>query len=312
MSLDFALSTRWNAFRHDDGESLLTEIVEEVGLTRVELGYDLTINQVPGVIKLLQEGVVTCDSVHNYCPVPMGAPMGHPELFLLASTDTRNRESAIKHTTSTIEFAVKVGARVVVCHAGNVDMKRITGKLLDLAMADKQYSPKYERLKTKLLLTREKKVPRHLDHLSRSLEQLLPVLEDAGVALGLENLPTWEAIPTEIEMQTLAERFNSPFLRYWHDFGHAQIRHNLGLISHANWLERLNSRVAGFHIHDVKAPGHDHLLPPHGDMDFSQFSGLVPPDAVKVFEPGPGIPAEVLKEGIRIVSEAWQQPVDSE
>lgn len=311
MATEFALSTRWNAYRHDDGESLLSEIVEQIGLNHVELGYDLTLNLVPGVQKLIDEGAVSVNSVHNYCPVPIGAPMGHPELFLLASQDKRNRESAIKHTTNTIEFAARVGAHVVVCHAGNVDMKRFTNKLINLAMDDKQYTPKYEKLKMRLLLTREKKVVRHLDHLSRSVEQLLPILEDAKVALAFENLPSWEAIPTETEMQMLAARFNSPWIRYWHDFGHAQIRHNLGLISHASWLQKLQSQVAGFHIHDVKAPAHDHIVPPHGNMDFTQFSDLIPHDAVKVFEPSPGVPADILREGVRFVKEAWETPSTS-
>jgi sugar phosphate isomerase/epimerase len=207
-----------------------------------------------------------------------------------------------------VEFAMRVGARVVVCHAGNVDMKRMTRTLVELATDDKQYTPKYEKTKMRLLLAREKKVTKHLDYLSHSLEQLLPVMEDAGIALALENLPTWEAIPTELEMQALATRFDSPSLRYWHDFGHAQIRHNLGLISHADWLRKLQPHVAGFHIHDVKAPGHDHLVPPYGDMDFTQFAELIPQDAVKVFEPAPGVPPDILREGIRFVKETWESP----
>ena len=90
--MSFALTTRWNAGRHTDGEALIEEILG-MGFRHVELGYDLRRDLVPGVMKMVEKGAVKVDSVHNYCPVPMGAPYGHPELFTLADRDaTVNRK----------------------------------------------------------------------------------------------------------------------------------------------------------------------------------------------------------------------------
>ena len=80
-----ALSTRWNAGRHTTGEKLVEEILQ-CGFTRLELGYDLTIDLVPGVRDMVRTRAITVDSVHNFCPVPVGAPGGSPELFSMAST----------------------------------------------------------------------------------------------------------------------------------------------------------------------------------------------------------------------------------
>jgi len=306
--MQFALSTRWNAGRHSDGEPLLEEIVEQTGLTHVELGYDLTLDLVPGVQSVIESGAVTVDSVHNYCPVPIGAPQGHPELFVLASHDARIRESAIQHTQKTIAFAAEIGAKAVVCHAGNVDMKRRTHTLIKLCYDDRQYGVKYEKIKTRMLLDRDKKVGKHIDHLCNSVDELIPTLEDAGVALAFENLPSWESIPTEAEMETLARRYDSPCLRYWHDFGHGQVRHTLGLVSHLRWVEKLQPWLVGCHIHDVNPPAYDHLMPPEGAIDFAPFAPLVPEDALRVFEPAPHTPGQVLREGIETVRQAWSPP----
>jgi sugar phosphate isomerase/epimerase len=308
MRTEYAISTHWNAFRHRSGEEMIEEIVRDLDLHHVELGYDLRVDLVPGVKRMVAEGAVQVNSLHNFCPVPIGAPQGHPELFVMGSLNRRVRQAALMHTTKTIRFAEELGAKVVVCHAGNVEMRRLTGKLIALCVDGKQFSPPYERIKEKLLVRREKKARAYLDHLCTSIEALLPVLDASGIALAFENLPTWESIPTETEMNTIARRFDSPRLRYWHDFGHGQIRHNLGLSAHFQCLEKLVPWLAGFHIHDTNPPAHDHLMPPEGSIDFNAFSPLIPDQALKVFEPAPGMPAEVVRQGINAIRNAWETP----
>ena len=105
----FGLTTRWNAGRHTSGEALIEEILG-LGFDHVELGYDLRIDLVPGVQKMVRDGTVKVNSVHNFCPVPVGAPRGHPELFTLASGDPKIREGAVHHTAKTIRYAATVGA----------------------------------------------------------------------------------------------------------------------------------------------------------------------------------------------------------
>ncbi|NCC49589.1 MAG: sugar phosphate isomerase/epimerase [Spartobacteria bacterium] len=282
--MHFALTTRWNAGRHSSGEAIIEEILD-LGFDRVELGYDLRIDLVPGVQAMVRNGCITVDTVHNFCPVPVGAPRGHPEIYTLSDPDRRTRASAVEHTGRTIRFAAEIGAKAVVLHAGNVDMPRMTDRLVALYQEGKLYTPAYERTKLKLQMKREKKVRKQLPHLYASLEQLLPVLEECRVRLGIENLPTWEAIPTEVEIEQLLKHFNSDYLGYWHDIGHAQVRENLGMINHERWLERLQPWLVGMHIHDVQPPVFDHLMPPNGKVDFDRLKRFAQLDIFRVFEP---------------------------
>jgi len=300
----WSISTRWNTYRHTSGKSLIEENLE-LGFDHVELGYDLTPDLAPGVISLVNEGAVTVDSVHAPCPVPVGAPFGHPELLPITSSDARTREGGIQALIRTIGFASEIGARRIVLHAGSVEMKMLTRKLVGLCEAGKQFTPRYERIKLKLHMQREKKVRKHLDNLYGALERLLPILQDASVTLALENLPSWEAVPNEAEMGTILQRFDSAWLRYWHDIGHGQVRQNLGFIAHRHWLTTLSPWLTGMHIHDVQPPAKDHLMPPNGEINFTQFGEFVKPGIPLVLEPAPGTPPRALLDARRFLDQVW-------
>ena len=300
----FAVSTHWNASRHSSGETMIAEILD-LGFKHVELGYDLRLDLVPGVKKMVDEKAVTVLSLHNYCPVPIGAPRGHPELFTLASNDPRDRQSAIQHTEKTIRFAAEVGAKFVVTHAGNVEMDPISRELFDLAVTGQQFSPLYEKLRLRMQEQRDKKVAKQLVHLEKGIDALLPVLEETGVRLCFENLPTWESIPTELELEKILKTRNSPRLGYWHDIGHGQIRQNMGFVNAERWLERLQPWLAGMHVHDVAPPATDHVMPPLGHIDFPRFQRFGALDIVRVIEPSQRTPKEELAGALKFLTECW-------
>ncbi len=304
--MEFSLTTHWNANRHTAGEALIEEILD-LGFHRVELGYDLRMDLVPGVQKMVAEGAVRVDSLHNYCPVPVGAPKGHPELFTFTSLDARTRESAVHHTTKTIRFAAEVGAKVVIAHAGSVDMKRLSWDLHALIEKGQQFSPLYEKTKLKLQILREKKAQKHLENLSRCIELLIPVLDETHVTLAIENLPTWEAVPTELEMETLCRQYGPKHVRYWHDMGHAQIRQNLGFINLERWLDRLSPFLAGMHIHDVAQSVADHVMPPAGNTDFSRMKRFAMMDILRVIEPAPNEPPEQIVAAVKFLRQTWDE-----
>ncbi len=306
--MKFALTTRWNAGRHTTGEAMIEEILG-MGFDRVELGYDTRVDLVPGIQHMVRSGAVAVDSVHNFCPVPMGAFRGHPEIFTLASKDQRTRELAVHHTIHTIRFAAEIGARVVVTHCGNVDMSRMTEDLVALAEAGEQFSLRFEKIKMKLQMKREKKAQKQLQFLYEGLEQIVPVLQETRVSLGMENLPTWEAFPTEHEVEQIIRHFDSPWLRYWHDMGHGQIRENLGFINQERWLERLEPVVAGMHIHDVAPPGYDHLMPPRGKIDFSRYRRFGTLPILRVIEPRPQTSREDILEARQHLDAVWGSTV---
>lgn len=302
--IPLSISTRWNAGRHASGEAMLEEILG-LGLGIAELGYDLRAELIPGVKSMLASGAIRIDSVHNFCPVPIGAPRPHPELYTPASSDRREREYAVVHISRTLRFAAEVGARVVVCHSGNVDMPKFSFDLVRMASRGEQFGEPYETLKLKAQIIRDKKAPKQIDYLSESLEKLLPVVAETGVHLALENLPTWEAIPSELEAEKLMKRFHGSGIRLWWDIGHAQIRENLGFINASRWLRRLAPHLAGMHVHDVAPPGQDHIMPPRGKVDFPALAEFARTDMVRVLEPAPDTEAAHIVRAIEYLRETW-------
>ncbi len=302
--IPLSLSTRWNASRHQSGERLIEEILG-LGLGLVELGYDLRAELIPGVKAMVAAGAVRVDSVHNFCPVPVGAPRPHPELYTPGSTDRQEREFAVIHISRTLRFAAEVGAKVVVCHSGNVDMPKFTFDLLRLAGRGEQFGEPYENLKLKAQITRDKKAPRQIEYLTESLGKLALVVKETGVQLALENLPTWEALPSELEAEQLMKRFHADGIRLWWDIGHAQVRENLGFINASRWLRRLAPFLAGMHIHDVEPPGQDHLMPPRGKVDFPALADVAKMDMVRVLEPAPDTEADQIVRAVAYLRESW-------
>jgi len=302
--IPLAISTRWNAGHHSDGQAMIEEVLA-LGLDRAELGYDLRAELIPGVKAMIDSGAIRIDSVHNFCPVPVGAPRPHPELYTPASPDRREREYAVRHISKTLRFAAEVGATVAVVHSGNVDMPHYTFDLLRMASHGQQFSEAYEALKFKCQIARDKRADRQIDYLTDSLQALVPIIEETGVQIALENLPTWEAIPTELEGEKLMKQFHSRGIRLWWDMGHAQIRENLGFINSSRWLRRLLPWIAGMHIHDVAPPGQDHIMPPRGKLDFKALSDVAEMDMVRVLEPAPGTKTEEIVRGIEYLREIW-------
>ena len=299
----FSLTTRWNARRHETGEAMLEEILD-LGFDHVELGFDLTPNLVSGVRSMVAAGRVKVDSLHAYCPLPP-VPFPSPEPFTLSASDPNIRANALHYLENTIRFAAEIGARVVVVHAGNVEMKMFSPQLVELTAAGRQYDEDYEKIRMQLIVAREKAVTAQLPHLYAGIERLMPLLEETQRTLAFEILPTWESIPTEVEMERLLSHYNSPRLRCWLDMGHGQIRENIGLISHARWAKRLRPWLAGMHIHDVRPPATDHLMPPAGATKFELFKEVAQDDIIRVLEPSPSVAAEDIAAGLKIIQTAW-------
>lgn len=305
-----ALSTNWNAQRHEQGEALVDEIVS-IGFDALELGYHTRDTLVAGILKRVNAGAISVESIHAYCPVPLAAPHGYPELYLLASLDEDERVMASILIGKTLTFAESMGAKAVVLHAGRVFLKSFfsdvnTAILIDAAMDDGGVEgARYQNLLAKALRRRAHRVRKYYDGFSLSLEALLPRFEKAGIALCLENLPSIEAFPNEREMVMLKQRFNTPALAYWHDLGHGQVRENLGWISHLESARALLPFTRGVHIHDAVPLDTDHLPPGEGAIDFGDFSFYVADNIIKVFEPSSQVSREALEVSVRYIRQRW-------
>lgn len=306
----FALSTNWNAQRHKTGEALIDEILA-LGFRAVELGYHTTDELAAGIFRRVEAGAVAVDSVHAFCPVPIGAPHGYPELHLLASRDEDERAMAAILIGRTLTFAQSMGAKAVVLHAGRVFLNSFfgdlgTGRLFDVLEREESVdAPAYRRVLAQALRRRKTRVRKYFDGFCLSLDALLPKFEKAGVALCLENLPSIEAFPDEQEMLMLKQRFATPSLAYWHDMGHGQVRENMGWIRHADAARLLAPFARGVHIHDARPIIEDHLIPGKGMIDFDAFAFFGADEVIKVFEPQPDAKGQDLADALRFVQAAW-------
>lgn len=300
----YSLSTCWNSHRHTNGRALLREI-RDLGFAYAELSHGTRLGLVPGILEAVQLGEIKITSVHNFCPLPIGVSHSAPNLYKPSDPRPRHRELAEKHTRKTLEFATKVGAQVVVLHLGGIEMADYMDHLETLVKNGHHRRASYERLCQRVHRRREALKGPYLQNVLEFLKKILPEVESRGLRLGVENREALEEIPLDGDFHALFKEFPSPALAYWHDTGHAQIKENLGFLHHASHLESQASRLAGFHIHDVKPPGNDHCAPGTGCIDYAALRHVVQPHHLKVLELAPGLPEEEVLAGWQHIRALW-------
>jgi len=300
----YSLSTCWNSHRHTDGRAMLREI-RDLGFEYAELSHGTRISLMPGIVDAVAAGEIKISTLHNFCPLPMGVTGSAPNLYKFSAERDRERESAIKHTLKTLDFAVRVKAPVVVTHSGSIEMKDYTDKLLNMVGAGEKGTPKYQKLVDEFVKKRDAAKKAYFQRTIDTLKKILPEVEKRGLKLGIENRQALEELPIESDYAEMFLTLNSPAAAYWHDTGHAQIKENLGFIQHKAHLESLQSHLAGFHIHDVHFPGDDHRQPGTGIINFAALKHLVKPTHIKVFEFSPKLTVEEVKAGVAHIKSLW-------
>ena len=278
--MKFSLSTNWCNRRIESGEEI-ADLAMELGFEELELGFHTTLLQVKGFKARLDRMPV--GSVHAFCPVPISAPQGYPELYQLADFDEEMRALARIHVKKNVEFAASMGADALVLHAGRVmcrgflhrwDMKR-----------------------------RVKRGHKLVDIFRRELDQLVPILEKNKVTLGLENLPYLEGFPAEWELKDLVGDWVKP----WFDTGHDFVRRVNRWPSDASTLiPNPQSPIPplGLHISDSMS-GDDHLSPGEGRVDFAGLKPLAQQARHLVFEPNAGVSESDLRKGLAHIRALW-------
>jgi sugar phosphate isomerase/epimerase len=279
--------------------------VRELGFDYAELSHGTRISLMPGILDAVNAGEIKISTLHNFCPLPMGVNHSAPNLFQFTAESDRERESAVKHTLKTLEFAARVKAPLVVLHLGSVEMKDYSGKLKEMLERGEKGSSKYEKLVAELGEKREAKKGKFVERLYASLRKIIPEAEARGIKLGCENREALEELPIEDDFALLFRELSSSVMTYWHDTGHAQIKENLGFIQHAQHLQTYSERLSGFHIHDVQPPARDHCAPGSGSVNFAALKPMVKPQHLKVFEFSPAMPVEVLRQGVAHVKGLW-------
>ncbi len=279
--------------------------IRDLGFDHAELSHGTRISLLPGVIDAVEAGEIKISSLHNFCPLPIGVNNSAPNIYRLSAEKPAERESAYRYTRKTVEMAARLKAPLVVIHYGSMDMKDYTEKLLDLVGRGGKNSPKYEKLCDEVVRKREAIKEPYIERANELLKRVLPLAEELGVKLGIENREGLEELPLEPDYDQLFRDLASPAIVYWHDVGHAQIKENLGFIHHAMHLESRRERLYGFHIHDVQFPGRDHSAPGTGMVDFAALKPMVQPGHLKVFEFSPSLTVDQVKSGIAHVKNIW-------
>ena len=283
----------------------MLEEIREMGFQYAELSHGIRISLLPGIFDAVEAGVVKISTLHNFCPLPIGVNHAAPNIFKFTSEDRRERENAWRHSLKTIETAERVGARLVVLHMGEIDMKEYTDRLIDMVGEGQKESGKFEKLCMEVMEKRESRKERYVDLANEMLKRLEEEARKRGLMLGIENREALEEIPLETDFMFFFRDFPGGTVRYWHDTGHAQIKQNLGFIDHFMHLENMAEHLAGFHLHDVQFPGRDHCPPGTGEIDFAALKPLVRPEHIKVFEMSPGLSAEEVREGVAHLKAIW-------
>jgi sugar phosphate isomerase/epimerase len=262
-SMQLAFSTCWNSPRHTRGDEMLNEIFR-LGFDCVELSHGIRLSLWEGIEHFLADYPMTVTSLHNFCPLPIEILHPAPDCYQCTAAGADERARALRHTLQTIDHAHKLGVKRVVMHLGSVQMPDYTQQLSRRIASGRYLDRRYVAIKLKAIRKRES-----VTVYQRVIEWLQPVLahaKAADVKLGIENRIGIETFPSEREFRRLFTDITDGSIGYWHDFGHAQIRHNFTFIDHAEWLAEMAPRLIGCHVHDVSFPDTDHQVP---------FSGMI-------------------------------------
>jgi sugar phosphate isomerase/epimerase len=281
-----SFSTCWNSGRQKDGEEMIREILD-LGFNRVELGHGIRMSLMEGVFRAAEKQLCTFSSLHNFCPLPVEITRASPDCYKFSAADERERDRALRHTYQTIDFAVRLGAPFVVLHLGRTSIAEYTDKLVKLAEVGMIHSREFVRTKLECVKRRESDAAPYLRRAKDCLRRVADYAAEKGVRLGVESRHSYEEIPNEREMVEVLAEFDEPAVGYWHDFGHVQVKHNLGFLDHLEWMEEIAPRLIGCHLHDTQWPGHDHRAPFTGDVDYDSLIPLLPEDTLFVFEMSP-------------------------
>lgn len=277
---------------------MLREIKGELGFDHVELGHGTRISLMPGIQKMFEAGEVRFTSLHNFCPLPVEVLHASPDCYMFSANRAAERERAVKQTFQTIDFAARLDAPFVVLHCGEVPMNPITDELIKLVKAGQLLSREYVQRKIDAVKKREKAAPWHLERVKECLRRIVDYAAAKNVRLGIEGRRGYEEMPSEKELPALLDELNSPQAGYWHDFGHIQIKENLGFLNHEEWLRTIGPRAFGCHLQDCVWPAQDHQVPFAGDVDLLKLVPLLPPSCLFVWEMSPRKKAEDIVRSV--------------
>lgn len=270
-----------------------------LGFDYVELSHGIRITLVPGILRGVEEGVVKVASCHNFCPLPTGITHAAPNLYVPSSKDRREREQWLRNSRRSVEFASQIGAKKLVMHLGNVEFfwsnpgRKLDDYLEQHPGEDVTQDPVYQKLLATALTKVRARKRDYWENTLAGIAELLPFARSKEIALAFENREAFEELPLDEDYADfVASVPHDSLAGYWHDTGHAHIKHTMGLLNHRDHLEKNAARLIGFHLHDVSAEGRDHQPIGSGQIDFEMVSQFWRPEHTLVLEFSPRMTVE--------------------
>jgi len=298
-----SISTAWN-YREDMNALQMLIELKATGLKFLELGYHLRRHQLEELIPLLEPMNFKISSIHNYCPVPDdGHSSRHiSNYYRLSALEETERQRAVKWTCNSIDTAVRVGAGVVVIHAGTVELEeRQLKQLFDLYQGGKKETKEFIQLRDELLRKRREECSVYLEALQKSLDEVMSYTQKKKMRIGLETRYYINEIPNWEEVGLLLTRYHHQGMFYWHDVGHAEVNERFGISPHLGYLKHYANLMIGWHLHGVKIL-RDHQAPLEGDFDLMKVLPFSKKDHIKVIESHSMATLEQIRKAVKILS----------
>jgi sugar phosphate isomerase/epimerase len=205
----------------------------------------------------------------------------------LASVVEDERREAVRRVAAALRFLGELGGRTVIVHS-HLRRKGAPPHTPDMLGS-------------------------HIEATHRSIGELVPVAEKAGVRMALENLAStgnpFRPLQTMQELRAFIAAFPRQQVGICHDIGHTRLR---GL-DVADQTRIAGDRLYAVHIQDGSSPDDDHLPPGRGVIDFDAFGKALHDiafDGAWTFEIGfknyPGSLEEAVSE-VAGVRERWEK-----
>lgn len=263
-----ALSTMFaQQERFADG-AVFARFARDAGYDAIEISHSTPVEKIE---RILESAALPVTSVHQPAPwVRHSNGRGNSHVNL-AGLDGDERRAAIDYAKTSIEWCARIGASRLIVHLGHVgDVAEQFEEELEMRrMFDSGHAgeERFLALRDAVVERRRAQAEPHLEAARRSLLELVHAAEPHGVTIGVENRYHFHEIPHPGEYEQIFERLDPEQAGYWHDVGHAEVLHRLGLIDRHAWLNGWSKRIVGAHLHDVLGLG-DHRAPGDGDVDW--------------------------------------------
>ena len=116
---------------------------------------------------------------------------------------------------------------------------------------------------------KEMSLDQNFSLLKKSVDSLLPVCEETGITLALEN--SGEPLPVIQRMEEMVQKYHHPNLGTCFDCGHANC-YGGGV---AKILEVMKNNIVTCHLHDNYGEHDDHNPPGEGNIDWKELDSML-------------------------------------